>query len=101
MKLHRWENMKRRKLSDEQIARIQNAAEKEVLEMNLRAMREALGKTQEDIALLAKMDQSEVSKAERRDDHLLSTLRRIVAAYGGELEVIAHIGGKRIRLQGV
>lgn len=101
MKIHRWEDVKRLKLSEKQIANIRRDIEKEVLEMNLRTMREALGKTQEALATAAQMDQSEISKAERRNDHLLSTLRRYVEAMGGELEVVAHFGDKRIRLQGV
>ena len=45
--------------------------------------------------------QSELSKIERREDHLLSTLRKYVEALGGELEVVAVLGDKRIRLRGV
>src|SRR2546430_15036199 len=101
MAIHRWEDIKRRKLSPEQIEKIRREVDAEVLEMNLRAMREMLGKTQVDLADKAEMNQSEVSKAERRDDHLLSTLRRYVEALGGELEVIANFGDKRIRLKGV
>jgi hypothetical protein len=44
---------------------------------------------------------AELSKIERRDDHLLSTLRRYVAALGGELEVVAVFGNERIALKGV
>jgi transcriptional regulator with XRE-family HTH domain len=69
--------------------------------MNLRAMREALGKTQEELARLIDMSQAELSRAERREDHLVSTLRRYVEALGGELEVIATFPDKRVRLQGV
>jgi predicted transcriptional regulator len=98
---HRWQDIKRRKLSPEQIERIEREVEEEILEMNLRAVRELLGRTQVDVAKAADMDQSEVSKAERRKDHLLSTLRRYVEALGGEIEVIASFGDKRIRLQGV
>lgn len=98
---HRWQDIKRRKLSPEQIERIEREVEDEIVEMNLRAVRELLGKTQVDVARAADMDQSEVSKAERRKDHLLSTLRRYVEALGGEIEVIASFGEKRIRLQGV
>ena len=74
---------------------------KELLEMDLREMRKLLGKTQQDVAKLAKMAQSELSKTERREDHRLSTLRRYVRALGGELEVIANFGDKSIRLHGV
>ena len=101
MKLHRWEDVKRRKLSPEKLEKIEREVEREVLALNLRALREELGKTQSEVAALAKMDQSEISKAERREDHLVSTLRRYVAAFGGELEIFARVGNKRIRLQGV
>jgi len=101
MGTHRWQDVKRRKLSPQQIDRIEREVEEEILEMNLQAVRELLGKTQVEVARAADMDQSEVSKAERRKDHLLSTLRRYVEALGGEIEVVAHFGDKHIRLQGV
>ena len=47
------------------------------------------------------MKQSELSRAERREDHLLSTLRRYVKGLGGELEVVARVGRKVVRLRGV
>ncbi len=43
--------------------------------------------------------QSEISRIERRNDVLLSTLRRYVRALGGELEVIATFpAGHRIQV---
>ena len=45
--------------------------------------------------------QSEVSRSERRQDHLVSTLREYVRALGGELELTARFGDKSIRLHGV
>jgi hypothetical protein len=44
------------------------------------------------------MTQSELSRLERRPDHLVSTLRRYVKALGGELEVTAVLGAKRVKL---
>lgn len=101
MKVHKWADLKRRKFTPAQLEEIEREVEKELLEMNLRAMRELLGKTQVEVADAAEISQSEVSKAEKRGDHLLSTLRRYVEALGGELEVIANFGDKRIRLKGV
>ena len=101
MRTHKWADIKARKFSPEKIAEIQKLADGDVLEMNLRALRESTGKTQEEIAITASMGQSELSRIERRDDHLLSTLRRYVAALGGELEVVAILGDKRIPLRGV
>ena len=46
-------------------------------------------------------DISEWSIFERRDDHLISTLRRYVTALGGELEVVDVFDNKRIALKGI
>jgi hypothetical protein len=54
----------------------------------LRRLREARALTQSTVAGLLDMDQSEVSRLERRSDMLLSTLKRFVEATGGELHVI-------------
>ena len=53
------------------------------------------------MAQLAEMTQSELSRTERRDDHLLSTLRRYVQALGGRLEVLAVFDDRQIKLKGV
>lgn len=102
MKIHRWQDLKH-KASPAQRAESQRwakleAARLEALEMDLKAMRELLGKTQVELAAALKMSQGQVSETERREDLLLSTLRRYVEALGGELEVIANFGDKRIRL---
>jgi transcriptional regulator with XRE-family HTH domain len=66
--------------------------------MDLRALREAAGLTQEELAAKVDITQSQLSKLERREDHRISTLRRYVKALGGELEVVAVVDGKRIKL---
>ncbi len=55
----------------------------------LAQVRKARSLTQTTIATLLEMDQSEVSRLERRSDMLLSTLRSFIQAAGGELELIA------------
>jgi transcriptional regulator with XRE-family HTH domain len=69
--------------------------------MNLRGLRESLGKTQDEAARLAKLSQSQLSKIESRKDHLVSTLRLYIEALGGDLEVVALVGKKRIALRDV
>lgn len=101
MAARRWADLKRRTFAREQLARIDRRVEEELLEMNLRTLRETVGKTQEELAELLKLSQGQVSVTERREDHLLSTLRRYVEALGGELEVVAKFDEKRIRLAGV
>ena len=49
-------------------------------------------------AVLIERSQGQVSETERRQDLRLSTLRSYVEALGGELEVIASFGDKRIKL---
>ena len=66
--------------------------------MSLADLRRELGITQVELATAADMAQSQVSALENRDDHLVSTLRRCVRALGGELEVIAVVGEKRVKL---
>ncbi len=56
---------------------------------SLAQVRKAKSLTQVTIARLLEMDQSEVSRLERRSDMLLSTLRSFIQAAGGELQLIA------------
>jgi CheY-like chemotaxis protein len=67
--------------------------------MSLRALRDSVGKRQRDIARAASMSQPQLSRIEARGDHLMSTLRKYVRALGGEIEVVARIGGRRISLR--
>ncbi len=58
-------------------------------EATLRALRDALGTPQAEIADRMGIQQSAVSKIERRTDIFLSTLRSYIEATGGELEIVA------------
>ncbi|MBI2945924.1 MAG: helix-turn-helix transcriptional regulator, partial [Candidatus Wallbacteria bacterium] len=69
--------------------------------MDLKALREFAGKTQADLAKSLKISQAELSRAEAREAHRLSTLDRFVKALGGGLELVAHIGDTSIRLTSV
>jgi Helix-turn-helix domain len=98
MKLHKWEDVKRSRLSPEALERVNKRVEKELLEMSLADLRRELGVTQIAMAAAAEMTQGQLSSTERRTDHLVSTLRRCVRALGGELEVVAVVGDKRVKL---
>jgi transcriptional regulator with XRE-family HTH domain len=69
--------------------------------MNLAAMRELVGRSQTEVAEAMGSSQSEISRSERREDHLVSTLREYIRALGGELELTARFGDRSIRLRGV
>jgi hypothetical protein len=97
MAVHRFEDLKH-KMSRERQEQLRQEAEAELLELDLRELRELLGKTQEELAMLLKRSQGQVSETERRKDVRLSTLRAYVEALGGKLELIAEFGDKRIRL---
>jgi hypothetical protein len=71
--------------------------------LTIRAVREAVGKTQAEVSAHAAMDQGDVSRLEGRkdfEDCLVSTLRRYVAALGGDLELVASFGDRKIILSG-
>ncbi len=101
MAVHKWNDLKRERISEERLSEIESQVRQEILEMNLAAVRELVGRTQVDVATVMGSTQSEVSRSERRKDHLVSSLRQYVRALGGELELIARFGDKSIRLRGV
>ncbi len=98
MKLHKWNDIMRSAKDRVRAERVARRVEAELLDLSLAELRKELGVTQVEMAKAAEMTQSQLSKLERRDDHLISTLRRAVRALGGELEVTAVVGDKRVRL---
>ena len=71
------------------------------LTMSLRALREMSGLTQVELAEELDIPQSNLSRFENATDMRLSTLQRYVRALGGELELVATIGDKRVVIRGV
>ena len=63
-------------------------------ERTLRELRIALSHSQEQIAHQLQTNQAAVSKLERRADMYISSLRRLIRAMGGELEVVARFPGR-------
>ena len=57
--------------------------------MALEELRDALRMTQRELAQTLNVDQSAISKLEHRTDMYVSTLRRCIAAMGGQLEIRA------------
>lgn len=95
----RWADIKKKKHSAAELAEIHEEIVHELLDMDFRAIREVLGKSQTEIAAVLETTQAQVSKQESRDDYLMSTLKRYVEALGGELEVTARFGDKSVRLR--
>ena len=79
-----------KKLPRERRARIEAETAREAARiMSLRDVRKAFHRSQEDLAKALDMEQESVSRIERRADLLLSTMRKYVAAMGGDLKLIA------------
>lgn len=96
-----WKDLQARLFTPEEIADAERWARRETLRMELAELRKLAGKTQAQVARKAKMHQGEISRAERRQDHLISTVRRYVEALGGEVEIVARLKGREFRLKGV
>jgi hypothetical protein len=71
--------------------------------LTLRALREGAGKTQIDVRDSSRIDQGDISRLEARetfDDYQVSTLQRYLSALGGELELVAVFGDRKIIVTG-
>jgi Helix-turn-helix domain len=101
VRIKTWDALEKKYFTAAELAEADRYVEQEILEMNLRELRRLTGFTQEDVAQATQMRQPELSRVERRDDHLLSTLRRYIEALGGKLEVIARFDKKSVKLRGV
>jgi len=87
------------KMSPDRVAAVKARAKEIMVEMLLAEVRKEVGLTQEDLARAMGIKQPSLSKLESQDDMQLSTLRRLIHALGGELELIAHMPGGDIRIK--
>jgi hypothetical protein len=94
----KWSEIRRARRSAAELAEYEERIRAELLEMTLTELRGGLGITEEQIADASAVSQSPLSDLDRREDHLISTLRRTVRALGGELELTAVVGDKRVKL---
>ena len=79
----------REKMTPEQREFNRERAAALLLAMDLAELRENLDLTQEELAARLQISQSNVSRLEKRRDMLVSTLREVVEAFGGELHLVA------------
>jgi predicted transcriptional regulator len=99
--MQKWADIKRQKMDPDRIERVRQEAKEELRSLTLRQLREEVGKTQAELAEITEVTQSALSRLERREDNPLEAVRRYVEALGGELELVAVIGNKRVKLLGV
>jgi predicted transcriptional regulator len=96
-----WKSVKSGRLAPPAAARVQARADDEIQALTLKELRQDLELTQAELARAADMTQSELSRLESRADHRVSSLRRYVEALGGEIEITAIIGTRRVKLTDV
>jgi transcriptional regulator with XRE-family HTH domain len=68
-------------------------------ELLLSEMRQLTGKTQRQVAGVLGIKQPSLSKLEKQNDMQISTLRKIVKALGGELEVLARFPKGTVKIE--
>lgn len=86
-------------LSPSDLQAIDDEARTLLLEYDLlRDLRVAHTITQQQLADLMEVRQASISKLERQDDVLVSTLRRYVEALGGHLQIRAQFGDRAVVL---
>ena len=88
----------RARMSPKARARSEVLTKKLLDEMPLQGLRQALDLTQKEVAESLKIEQAAVSKMEKQTDMFLSTLRRFIAAMGGELEIVARFPEGDVRI---
>lgn len=86
------------RMRPEALIRVKARAKEMMAEMLLSEIRREVGVTQEELAATLGIKQPSLSRLEAQDDMQISTLRRLIAALGGELEIIAHLPGGAIRI---
>jgi transcriptional regulator with XRE-family HTH domain len=79
-------------------ARARRGAQQDMSKMLLAEIRKLAGLTQEQLAAQLGVKQPSLSQLESQQDMQISTLKRIVEALGGGLEIVVTLPGRRIAL---
>ena len=87
------------RMPPESLARAKVRAKEMMAEMLLSEVRKSVGLSQEKLAASLGITQPSLSRMESQEDMQVSTLRRLIAALGGELEIVAHLPGGAIRIR--
>ncbi|MEM6415376.1 MAG: helix-turn-helix transcriptional regulator [Pseudomonadota bacterium] len=85
-----WTEERKKRVADKTIAMDQ--------ELDLAALREALGLSQTELAEMLDRSQGAISQLENRTDMTLSNLRRVIEGMGGQLKVSAEFPDRTISL---
>src|SRR5437016_4947591 len=93
-----FDELCRRTMKPRSIRRAKSRARGILRDMMLKELREALGLSQRDLSRKLKLSQPSVWKLERQADMQVATLRRVVRALGGDIEIIARFPAADVRI---
>ena len=79
--------------------RTRERAARRTQELLVSELRKMVGKSQRELATILGIKQPSLSKLENQSDMQISTLRRIVEALGGELEVVARFPNGIVKIR--
>jgi transcriptional regulator with XRE-family HTH domain len=88
----------RTKMTPEARAKAEEQTQVLLREMPLQELRQARKMSQEEMAKNLHTRQSNVSRIEKRADMYISTLRSVIKAMGGDLEIVARFPDGSVRI---
>ena len=88
----------RAKMSPEARAKAEEQTQQLLREMPLQELRQARKVSQEQMAKSLHTRQSNISRIEKRADMYISTLRNVIKAMGGDLEIVARFPDGNVRI---
>ncbi len=87
------------RMSPESRARTEALTREMISDMLLAEVRQLAGLTQEELAKKLGIKQPTLSRLESQEDMQISTLRRLIEALGGKLEIVVHLPGGDVRIR--
>jgi len=91
-------SMLRAKMSPEARSKAEEKTQQHLREMPLQELRQARKVSQEQMAKSLHTRQSNISRIEKRADMYISTLRNVIKAMGGDLEIVARFPDGNVRI---
>lgn len=93
-----FDELVRRTTTGETRRRAARRTQELLAELVMSELRSARGKSQTELAELLGVKQPSLSKLEKQTDMQISTLRKIIAALGGRLEIVARFPQGAVKL---
>lgn len=88
----------RAKMDPERRAKNEARANEIIAQMPLQELRRSRALSQEEVAKVLHVKQANISKLERRTDINIKTLKNLVSAMGGELQIVARFPDGAIQI---